>query len=85
MGKKKSAALSTEDKIIKGAEAQATLANPVIQEPFEKLEDIYINTWMFSALDDIEKREQAYLSLHALRGLSLEINSMIDSGKLAKT
>ena len=60
------------------------LNDPIISEAFEKLENKYNSAWVSSGLEDNQKRETLYLSIRALGELRLELESMINTGKIAQ-
>lgn len=78
-----SAPKSDEERIKQGHAAEAVLNSPVFNEAFEILEDKYINSFLRSNLEQRDLRETAYLSLRVLSELRLELESMINGGKLA--
>ncbi len=73
-----------EKRISKGNAAEKLLNDPIISEAFEKLETKYNSAWISSSLEDSQKRETLYLSLRALGELKLELESMINTGKIAQ-
>ena len=73
-----------EKRISKGNAAEKLLNDPIISEAFEKLETKYNSAWISSGLEDSQKRETIYLSIRALGELRLELESMINSGKIAQ-
>ena len=83
--KKKGVTPQTVEGIVAQAnEAETLLQSPVFVEACELLEDKYINQWISSGAEDEMKREQYYVSLKVLSEVKLEIESMINSGKIAK-
>ena len=73
-----------EKRISKGKAAERLLNDPIISESFEKLETKYNSAWVSSGLEDSQKRETLYLSIRALGELKLELESMINTGKIAQ-
>jgi len=73
-----------EERVAQGNEAETLLQSPVFVESCELLEDKFINEWISSGVGDEMKREQCYMSLRVLSEIKLEIESMINSGKIAK-
>ena len=73
-----------EERVAQANEAETLLQSPVFLEAYELLEDKYINQWISSGAGDEMKREQYYISLEVLSEVKLEIESMINSGKIAK-
>jgi|TARA_Y100001973_G_C5202204_1_gene338726 hypothetical protein len=86
MGKKKKEQKqkTAEEIISQGNSAEDFLQSPIFSEAYENLEDKYINAWISSSADDEKKREQCYVSLKVLSEIRLELESMINSGKIAK-
>jgi|TARA_R100000781_G_scaffold78495_2_gene48657 hypothetical protein len=86
MGKKRKGVTpkSIEERVAQGNEAETLLQSPVFIEACDLLEDKYVNAWISSGIGDEQKREQYYLSLKVLSEVKLEIESMINSGKIAK-
>ena len=73
-----------EKRISKGNAAEKLLNDPIISEAFEKLETKYNSAWVSSGVEDSQKREPLYLSIRALGELKLELESMINTGKIAQ-
>ena len=73
-----------EKRISKGNAAEKLLNDPIISEAFEKLEAKSNSAWVASGFEDNQKRETIYLSIRALGELRLELESMINSGKIAQ-
>ena len=73
-----------EKRISKGKAAERVLNDPIISEAFEKLEAKYNSAWVSSGFEDSQKRETIYLSIRALGELRLELESMINTGKIAQ-
>jgi len=73
-----------EERVAQANEAETLLQSPVFVEACDLLEDKYINQWISYGAGDEMKREQCYISLKVLSEVKLEIESMINSGKIAK-
>ena len=87
MTKKKkglSAEKTSEEQIQQGNAADAVLTSPVFIEAFEILEERYINSWLSSGIPDKDHRETQFLSLRVLSEVRLELESMVNGGKIAK-
>jgi hypothetical protein len=81
--RKKKASLeraTVEERVIKANAARSVLEDPVIQEAFDNLEDLYNEAWVNSNIEDSISRERIFLSLRALSDLKKELESMINSG-----
>jgi len=74
---------TVDEKIRQGTSAAAVVNSPVFQEAFEILEERYISNWISSSVEDKDKREVQFMSLRVLSEVRLELESMINSGKLA--
>ena len=87
MKKKKkglSAEKTSEEQIQQGNAADAVLTSPVFSEAFEILEEKYINAWLSSGIPDKDHRETLFMSLRVLSEVRLELESMVNGGKIAK-
>ena len=73
-----------EERVAQANEAETLLQSPVFVEACDLLEDKYINQWMHSAWHDDEERDRCYRHLHVLTDVKRELDSMINSGKIAK-
>jgi hypothetical protein len=74
---------TVDEQIRQGNSAAAVVNSPVFIEAFEILEDRYISNWISSSIDDKDHREVQFMSLRVLSEVRLELESMINSGKLA--
>jgi len=79
-----SAEKTSEEQIQQGNAADAVLTSPVFIEAFEILEEKYINSWLSSGISDKDHRETQFLSLRVLSEMRLELESMVNGGKIAK-
>ena len=75
---------TVEERISQGSSAESLLQSPVFSEAYENLEDKYINAWIASNPSDEKHLEQCYVSLKVLSEIRLELESMMNSGKIAK-
>lgn len=66
-----------------GISAQRLLDDPIITSAFEHLEQMYINDWKSSKVDDVVKRDMAYTSMRVLQDFKSALQSIVDSGKIA--
>jgi len=74
---------TVDEQIRQGTSAAAVVNSPVFQEAFDIMEERYISNWISSSVDDKDKREVQFMSLRVLSEVRLELESMINSGKLA--
>ena len=75
---------SIEERVAQGNEAETLLQSPVFVEACELLEEKYINQWMNSAWENEEVRDRCYRFLYVLTDVKRELESIINSGKIAK-
>jgi|TARA_R110000824_G_scaffold6922_3_gene31715 hypothetical protein len=75
---------TVEDVVAQANEAETLLQSPVFMQACDLLEDKYINQWMSSAWENEEVRVRCYRFLHVLTDVKSELESMINSGKIAK-
>jgi hypothetical protein len=53
-------------------------------EAFELLEKNLLNSWSVSGVNEIDTREQIWLSLRLLERIRLHLTSIIETGDMAK-
>ena len=64
--------------------AKSLLNDPLYNESFDKLAESIFNTWTQSSVNDVESREQCWLSLRLLERIRLHLTSIIETGEMAK-
>ena len=64
--------------------AKSLLNDPLYNESFEKLAENIYNTWAHSSVNDVESREQCWLSLRLLERLRLHLTSIVETGEMAE-
>jgi len=64
--------------------AKRLLNDPLYNESFEKLAESIYNTWAHSSVNDVESREQCWLSLRLLERLRLHLTSIVETGEMAE-
>ena len=64
--------------------AKRLLNAPLYNESFEKLAENIYNTWAHSSVNDVESREQCWLSLRLLERLRLHLTSIVETGEMAE-
>lgn len=76
--------MTPEEELQRGAEAERLLQHPLIVEAFEKIEREVIERWKSSPSADEAGREKLWLSLKLLHRVRAHLQSVVQSGKLAK-
>ena len=51
---------------------------------FDKLAESIFNTWSQSGVNDVESREQCWLSLRLLERIRLHLTSIVETGEMAE-
>ena len=74
----------TELEILRGERATLLLADPLLTEAFELIESEYIKQWKNSPARDEAGREKLWLMVVTLQKLWSELESVVNTGKLAK-
>jgi len=64
--------------------AKRLLNDPLFVEAFELLEKNLLNSWSVSGVNEIDTREQIWLSLRLLERIRLHLTSIIETGDMAK-
>ena len=65
-------------------QANRLLNDPLYNEAFDLLAENIHNTWISTSIDEVEAREQAWLSLRLLERIRLHLTSIIETGEVAK-
>ena len=65
-------------------QANRLLNDPLYNEAFDLLAENIHNTWISTSIDEVEAREQAWLSLRLLERIRLHLTSIIETGEMAK-
>ena len=64
--------------------AKSLLNDPLYNEAFDQLAESIYNTWAHSSVNDVESREQCWLSLRLLERLRLHLTSIVETGEMAE-
>ena len=64
--------------------ARRILNDPLYNESFDKLAENIFNTWSQSSVNDVESREQCWLSLRLLERIRLHLTSIVETGEMAE-
>ena len=64
--------------------AKSLLNDPLYNEAFDQLGESIFNTWANSSVNDVESREQCWLSLRLLERIRLHLTSIIETGEMAE-
>ena len=65
-------------------QAHRLLNDPMYNEAFDTLSENLFNTWANSSVNDVESREQCWLSVRLLERLRLHLTSNVETGEMAK-
>ena len=64
--------------------AKSLLNDPLYNEAFDQLAESIYNTWANSSVQDVDSREQCWLSLRLLERIRLHLTSIIETGEMAE-
>jgi hypothetical protein len=64
--------------------AKSLLNDPLYNESFDQLAESIYNTWANSSVQDVDSREQCWLSLRLLERIRLHLTSIIETGEMAE-
>ena len=64
--------------------AQSLINDPLLKEAFDVLKEDLMNRWNHSGSTDLEARESIWLAMRLLDRIHGHINSIIESGHMAK-
>ena len=65
-------------------QAKRLLNDPMYNEAFDSLGENIFNTWAHTSVNDVESREQCWLSLRLLERLRLHLTSIVETGEMAE-
>ena len=65
-------------------QAKRLLNDPMYNEAFDTLGESIFNTWANTSVNDVESREQCWLSLRLLERLRLHLTSIVETGEMAE-
>ena len=65
-------------------QAKRLLNDPMYNEAFDSLGESIFNTWAQTSVNDVESREQCWLSLRLLERIRLHLTSIIETGEMAE-
>jgi hypothetical protein len=68
----------------RGAKAEALLRNPILQETFNSLSEMYIDTWKATSVEQDAQREKIFQMYQALEAVRGHLEEMVSTGELAK-
>lgn len=76
--------MEIEQEVRRGAEAERLLAEPLLIEAFATIEQEFTDAWKASPARDEAGRQSIWLSLKLLHRVKAHLESVVDTGKLAK-
>ena len=74
-------AVDNEEAQARRCRAEQIQQDEVLQDAFDGIEAHWLE-WRGSAVDDAEKRETAYRMIRSLDAFRIQLQSMVDTGKL---
>lgn len=76
--------MTSEDRIIRGKNAEQLLSNPLLDDAFTSIEAELVNDWKQSGGLTSEAREAMFLKLSVLSEVKAKIESFITDGKITQ-
>ena len=64
--------------------AQSLITDPLLNEAFDVLKEDLMNRWNHSGSTDLEARESIWLAMRLLDRIHGHINSIVETGHMAK-
>ena len=71
-------------KVDRGIKAASILNDETLMAAFEELSQAYTNEWKTSKVDEVVKRERAYVSIQVLDDLRTRLQIFVDNAKIAQ-
>ena len=76
--------MDNERDILRGQQAKELLEHPLLAEAFTTLEQEILSEWQNSPARDIEGREKLWMMLKLAQRVKSALETLVDTGKLAK-
>ncbi len=76
--------MTSEDRIIRGKNAEQLLSNPLLGEAFIALEQDIVDTWKRSAGVTADVREDLFRQLSVLSTVKEKLESFVNDGKITQ-
>ncbi len=71
------------DEIVRAEHAKRLLADDLLTEILDSIEQAAIDAWATTRMDAVEQREMAYQSLKASRRIRETLKGVVDNGLIA--
>lgn len=68
----------------KSARARELLGNELMQDAFRVVEDVYVQAWRRTTVEEIETRERAWLALQLLNDIKSHLEMTVAEGVAAQ-
>ena len=76
--------MTSEDRIIRGKNAEQLLSNPLLEEAFTALEQDIVDTWKRSTGVTADVREDLFRQLSVLSTVKAKLESFVNDGKISQ-
>ncbi len=76
--------MATQEDILNSNEAELILNSETFKEAIKILKDEYINLWLSSKGDDINKRENLHKAIKLLPEVEKHMRIIVEKGKITK-
>jgi len=77
--------MATQEEILNSNEAELILNSETFKEAIKILKDEYINLWLSSKEDDIDKRENLHKAIKLLPEVERHLRIVVEKGKITKS
>jgi len=69
----------------RGAKAEALLKNSVLSDSFKSLDELYLEAWKSTSIEQEAQREKIFQMYQALQTFRGHLEEMVTTGKLASS
>lgn len=76
--------MTDEEAARRGEEARQLLEHPLLAEAFQTIRNEVTEQWQSSPARDVEGREKLWLTLRLLNRLEGQLQSVVETGKVAR-
>lgn len=76
--------MSTDDDIRRGKRAELLLADPLLNECFDRLQAETLSAWQGTTMDQTEAREKYWLAYNVIANVKEQLTIIANGGKVAQ-
>ena len=72
------------EEIDRGNKAKVILSDPLFQEAFEQLRELYMNAWEQTTIKDSDTRERLWMMIANLGDVKAHLKTVLETGQMSE-